>query len=324
MYKSSIISLLLLAVPALAQTPGDLNCNGFAYEVSDAVLAVMTLNQSCSLDSIQDCLIQNSDIDSDGLNLSVGDYLSMWNFINSMPDHDFPQSPSGDTLRIASSDAYPGQTLNLSVDLITNDTLSAFEFYLVTDPQYLSIDTLIVEPGLEIREQLCQGSIFVYACSLFYFGEPILLNPGSYHLGELIVSVNSEINNPVTTSIIFSSDPSRVCYSGFANIGFFMPMLVNSTITISPTGIEEDSGVLPDQISLEAYPNPFNSSTTIFVNGITRAEIGIFNITGRKIALLTTDNGKAVWDATGYSSGIYFAKLLNRNAAKTIRLTFLK
>ena len=325
MCKSLITLFLLLAVPVFGQAPGDLNCNNICFEIADVVVAVQTLMSSCSLDSMPECLIENSDVDEDSISLTMGDYLFMYNFVSGFPNRNFPRNPLADTLRVASSEAYPGQTLSLPVDLVTADTLSAFEFYLVTDPQYLTIDTLLAEPGLEINEQLCQGSLFVFACSLFYLGDPILLMPGTHHLGDIVVSVASEIYDPVTTPITFSSDPGYVCHTGLANISFFTPVLVNSVIEITPTDVSQDANTLPDEVSIGAFPNPFNSSVTLFVNGMDRAEIGVFDIAGRRIALLHAQDGKAVWDASGYSSGVYFARIVGvAEVSNSLKLVYMK
>ncbi len=322
MYKALIIVLLLLAVPALGQTPGDINCNGFAYEVADAVIAAQLLIGSCQYDSIATCTLENGDIDGDHLGLTIGDYLFLVYHQDSIPDYpDYPHNPLSDTLMLASGRAYPGQTLTLPLELITADTIVALEFYLAPQTQDIAIDSLIPESEIHIVQQYCRGNLF--GCTLPTYELDVLL-PGAYQLGNLVVTVNPDIDHQVTTSIVFSSDPDHIFYTGLANFGFFTPVTVNSTITISPAGIAEDSGILPDQISLKAYPNPFNSSTTIFVNGMSRAEIGIFDLTGRRIALLDAEDGKAVWDAAGFSSGIYFAKLMSEDNAKTIRLTFLK
>ena len=56
------------------------------------------------------------------------------------------------------------------------------------------------------------------------------------------------------------------------------------------------------------YPNPSNAATTITVAGMDEAEIAIYDITGRKVATLHTDQGRAVWEAEGMSSGVYFAR----------------
>jgi hypothetical protein len=91
-------------------------------------------------------------------------------------------------------------------------------------------------------------------------------------------------------------------------------------------GIDEGNGNrLPDDYSLSAYPNPFNSSTTISITGIDKAEIGIYDITGRLIAKLAAENGKSVWEASGYSSGVYFARIIGSGGrSKSIRLVLLK
>jgi hypothetical protein len=74
---------------------------------------------------------------------------------------------------------------------------------------------------------------------------------------------------------------------------------------------------------LSAYPNPFNSATTIMLTGAEQAEIGIYDITGRLITTLHTVGGQALWDASAYSSGLYFARLAGEKAG-TIKLVLVK
>jgi len=64
------------------------------------------------------------------------------------------------------------------------------------------------------------------------------------------------------------------------------------------------------------YPNPFNPSTTIEFS-IPKSEfvtLKIYNLLGQEVATLVSDklapnNYKYVWNATNYSSGIYFYKI---------------
>jgi hypothetical protein len=86
---------------------------------------------------------------------------------------------------------------------------------------------------------------------------------------------------------------------------------------------EENSNLIPPSISLSAYPNPFNSNTTITVDELSSAEIGIFDLTGRLMAKLISQNGKAVWDATEFSSGIYFARVQG-GESNIVKLVLLK
>jgi hypothetical protein len=80
----------------------------------------------------------------------------------------------------------------------------------------------------------------------------------------------------------------------------------------------------PIVFSLSIYPNPFNSSTTISISGIDKAEIGIYDITGGLIAKLSAENGKAIWNASSFSSGAYFARMIGMSSSHTIRLVLLK
>jgi hypothetical protein len=87
----------------------------------------------------------------------------------------------------------------------------------------------------------------------------------------------------------------------------------------------DDEGPMPQNLSLAAYPNPFNSATIITVSGIDDTEIGIFDISGRKISSIKAQNGRAVWDATGLSSGVYFARAVgDALASNVVKFIFMK
>jgi len=89
----------------------------------------------------------------------------------------------------------------------------------------------------------------------------------------------------------------------------------------APVGIDENSVSLPPDGFLQAYPNPFNSSTTIrYKTAATgNVTISIYNLSGQKIRTLVnevqqTDNHEVVWDGTNAGggsagSGIYFCTL---------------
>jgi hypothetical protein len=90
------------------------------------------------------------------------------------------------------------------------------------------------------------------------------------------------------------------------------------------TGVEDEESPIPTNITLSAYPNPFNSRTVISVAGIAEASIGIYDITGRRLATLKAENGRAVWDAVGVSSGVYFARLEGSRKAETLKMVLLR
>ena len=89
------------------------------------------------------------------------------------------------------------------------------------------------------------------------------------------------------------------------------------------SSIREPEGCLPKDISLLAYPNPFNSATTITLTGGEQAEIAIYDITGSLITTLHTIGGQALWDASANSSGLYFARVAGEKAS-TVKLVLVK
>jgi hypothetical protein len=87
---------------------------------------------------------------------------------------------------------------------------------------------------------------------------------------------------------------------------------------------------IPDVFSLEQnYPNPFNPATTIAYT-LPRASavrLSVHDNLGREVALLAdgpqpAGGHSAVWDATGYASGIYFYRL-DVDGASTVRKMLL-
>lgn len=105
---------------------------------------------------------------------------------------------------------------------------------------------------------------------------------------------------------------------------------VNDDILVAKF-VEEESNTEPgernipnDFALLRNYPNPFNSSTVISIQGSDKSTIEVFDITGRMVASLKTENGRAVWRPDGLSSGVYFARAavgdLKSNIIKMIYL----
>jgi len=81
-----------------------------------------------------------------------------------------------------------------------------------------------------------------------------------------------------------------------------------------------------------AYPNPFNPTTTIRFSVETQHAVSllqIFDIKGRLVEtlidrIIKPGNHKIQWDASNYSSGIYFAKLKTGNQVQTEKLVLVK
>jgi type IX secretion system substrate protein len=113
--------------------------------------------------------------------------------------------------------------------------------------------------------------------------------------------------------------------------------------------VMDNSTELPTKFSLsQNYPNPFNPTTTIKYSipsfthplipsreGKERSDRGvlvkliIYNILGREVAVLVNKkqnpgNYEVLWDATEFSSGVYFYQLLTNDFQQTKKLLLIK
>jgi len=104
-------------------------------------------------------------------------------------------------------------------------------------------------------------------------------------------------------------------------------------INLMISGVESARiGAAPKVFELyENYPNPFNPATTIRY-GLpkpSRVRIQIYNVLGRQVATLMNEEMRPGmyeihWDATGFSSGIYFYKIKAGEWQQVKRMLLLK
>ncbi|MCP4633305.1 MAG: T9SS type A sorting domain-containing protein [candidate division Zixibacteria bacterium] len=93
-----------------------------------------------------------------------------------------------------------------------------------------------------------------------------------------------------------------------------------------------DVNLIPTKVSLKGnYPNPFNATTTISVEiaQTGNTNLSVYNLMGQKIETLIDNKLKAgqhniTWNASTYSSGVYFYKLTTDGKIFTKRMTLLK
>ncbi|MCP4584222.1 MAG: T9SS type A sorting domain-containing protein [candidate division Zixibacteria bacterium] len=98
------------------------------------------------------------------------------------------------------------------------------------------------------------------------------------------------------------------------------------------TSIDELTVGLPGDFTLmNAYPNPFNASTTIGYNlGLAaKVTIEIYDLLGRRVATLIDESRPAgyhqvTWNAADMVSGVYFYKIKADDESRTEKLMLLK
>ncbi|MCP4632859.1 MAG: T9SS type A sorting domain-containing protein [candidate division Zixibacteria bacterium] len=93
-----------------------------------------------------------------------------------------------------------------------------------------------------------------------------------------------------------------------------------------------DESILPEVTVLKQnYPNPFNATSTILFDIAQESEVhlSIYNLAGQRMETLVdgfieSGKHKTTWDASTYSSGVYFCKLTAGKQSFTKRMTLLK
>ncbi|MBL0061389.1 MAG: carboxypeptidase regulatory-like domain-containing protein [bacterium] len=89
--------------------------------------------------------------------------------------------------------------------------------------------------------------------------------------------------------------------------------------------------VIPDDFSLSAYPNPFNSSTTMTfaIPAPARVTLSLFDITGRQVTVLTDQNYSSgshsiLYESGDLPSGIYLAHIISEHFHSTQKIVLIK
>ena len=99
-----------------------------------------------------------------------------------------------------------------------------------------------------------------------------------------------------------------------------------------PTDVAEQARSIPESFELlQNYPNPFNAATTISFE-LSRSQnitLTVYDILGRRVKTLVDQylpagNHSFVFNTSGLTSGIYFARLESNNATETIRMLLLR
>jgi len=101
----------------------------------------------------------------------------------------------------------------------------------------------------------------------------------------------------------------------------------------TPTSIRNFENATAGTFALsQNFPNPFNPATTIsyIIPRETKVKLEVFNMLGQKVGTLVDKKQPAgryevVWDATGFTSGIYFCRIVtNKGFTETKKLLLLK
>ena len=122
-------------------------------------------------------------------------------------------------------------------------------------------------------------------------------------------------------------------YTDGANLGnpqlYFIAQDSFKGSLVFEISVEEDA---PAQFAVsQNSPNPFNPTTTISfeIADPGNVTIDVYNVAGQKVDTIVNEymedgTHSRVWDATGFSAGVYFYTVKVGNLSKTMSMTLLK
>jgi len=120
---------------------------------------------------------------------------------------------------------------------------------------------------------------------------------------------------------------------GIHNPAFTVSLLKESIVSLGGTvNIDDLPGTTPSDYNLsQNYPNPFNPSTSIqfSIPEQSNVKIVVFDALGNQLDVLADEtksagNYSVNWDASKYSSGVYFYKLETNNFVKVKKMILMK
>jgi len=279
---------------------GDLNMDGFSNTIADLVLfGDYFLYGVKMFEPYVDGAIAASDINGDGIPLTVEDYLLMARIV-------VGEYGDFDTIPVCNDTAYFAQ--NDGVVTLTFDSPD------VLGAVYMRFSGE-VEPMLEV------DNVQMKYHNADGFTNVLIL--GKDFIGDAIHSVTllSGVDDGVLVEV---------------NTATYQAARVVSVIDVL-LDIEDGRGNLPDEYSLSAnYPNPFNPSTTIEFSlpSASRVELAVYNIRGQKVRTLvsknlTAGNHTVTWNSCNdagekVASGVYLYRLTADNFTSVKKMMLLK
>jgi len=272
---------------------GDLNWNGFPYEVGDLVLLA---NHIMDADAYPFNLRQMfaSDVNHDGFQASIADLIWMINYINGfnggkvapldvIATVSMPVDASGDVSVMVNSEAGVGGAV-----------------------------VAINHAGVELGAPVAEGWNVDYTDNGDVMNVVVYNMNGDYH---------SAGNNVLFTLPVI----------GEGEITFGDVQVSNDRGALLDAR-SELAAPLPTVFAVnQNFPNPFNAQTRISFALPTNADvmINIYNVAGQLVESMDQGNLNAgthsvVWDASDVASGVYFYKVNAGSNSETKKMTLLK
>lgn len=164
------------------------------------------------------------------------------------------------------------------------------------------------------------------------------LEAGSGTVANLVFVIDDPEVKQIKLEVIEMKDPNhrlQFIYHSDAASGRTLQSQVpefDLEIVVDLENVEGVAKLVPTVFALnQNYPNPFNPSTVVSFDlpVASRVTITVFNVLGQKVATIVDEEMEAGsheknWDATNYSSGMYFYRIQANNFTETKKMLLLK
>ena len=282
---------------------GDINCNTIPFEAADAVCyqQLFIIFMSCPevWPIIPECTIINSDVNADGITLSVSDLVYLVRVLAG----DVPSYPKPAT---------PGQ----NIDIYTRQTLTGTEIRYKSE---VDIGGLLMKYQLEMPPESPQLAAELGDMKVEYVA-------GESQLGILIYDEDGDGDViPAGDGLLMTIPGKREMELSYLDASDWQ-------------GRKLDVGVKPSSIRLQLSqnrPNPFNLATeiTLSLPEPSQWRLTVFNILGQEIREYSGHDQagqiSVLWDGcdksgTPVASGIYFYRAVADGHSQTRKMFLVK
>jgi hypothetical protein len=294
---------------------GDINLNGIANEVGDAVLFT---NYFVYGNSVWDPVWQNvqilaTDINDDGIVLTVADLIYLIRIITG-DEQPFPAGTGNGSPKLSPYANSATATLRVENNSVTVSTSSN------------------VDLG---------GAVLVFRYNGLSTGEPTLLSGASgmnmrYNAtaNELRVLVHPSWSNGLSTINAGTNEILSIPTTGEGSIELVDVQMSDARGALMSTSSAK--AVVPTSYALQQnYPNPFNAGTVMTFDLVKDADwtLTIFNVAGQTVREFSGRDGvgsvRVAWDGTSSdgmsaSSGVYFYRVSANGFTATKKMTLVK
>jgi hypothetical protein len=306
---------------------GDINLNGYTYEIGDAVTF---LNYFMGYTEFNRRQYANSDCNRDGVQASIADLVYLLAVV------------SGDTALVAPPPSLPQEQTLKRGSGFENDFTKMVDNYSRFD---IIIEGNELIGGAYFVLEYDAGIVEPMAVLLDSLAAPLQLSCAASE-GELMIAVydwnsrGSDFSSGRLLTVVYSGsdasgdppfDISRAEFSDNSGQAIDIRYSVLCSGSRSSTTLPSES-----RISVSCYPNPFNGTVSVSYNLPSDGEydLTIYDILGRKVRVLEqgfllAGPRRAFWDGTdqysrNVASGMYFVRLYGEGASASVKVFMLK